>query len=392
MQSEFTQIPLDRLRYGLVWEGHETLYQALDLRHDDHALIITSAGCNALNALLAGPRQVTAIDLNPVQNQLLWLKMHAIAHHPAAMLRGLLGLDGAAAVAAATKALQATLAPEIYACWAAYLAEHPRGLMLAGQLENYVTGFVPTLAAEWQARLRHLLTFSTVAEQNAYFGQALNQPAFRAQFVAYFDAANLSKGRDPRLFRYAADAGGATFYERLRQQLSQQLARDNFFFRFLFFGPENLPEAILPLCYQAAHHARLRARLGRLRLVTGEASEFLLSEAGRDVTKASLSNIFEYVSSAEFGRVSRALAGRLGPLRLVFWNLLQAQATRRTAAVPLLTATSAALSEQDACFYFGGVRVLEYAGCELITNNNNVCHAELVEASWPLHMGLLTVR
>jgi S-adenosylmethionine-diacylglycerol 3-amino-3-carboxypropyl transferase len=60
--------------------------------------------------------------------------------------------------------------------------------------------------------------------------------------------------------------------------------------------------------------------------------------------------------------VSRALAARPNPLRLVFWNLLQAQAPRRTAAVPLLPAISATLGAQDACFYFGGVRVLAYAG------------------------------
>ena len=56
------------------------------------------------------------------------------------------------------------------------------------------------------------------------------------------------------------------------------------------------------------------------------------------------------------------LAARPAPLRLVFWNLLQAQAPRRTAAVPLLPAASAALGAQDACFYFGSVRVLDYAG------------------------------
>ena len=363
MKSEFATIPLDRLRYGLVWEDHATLYQALDLGPTDHALLITSAGCNVLNALLAGPRQVTAIDLNPLQNQLLALKVHAIAHHPPAVLRGLLGLAGAAAVATAGAALQATLPAAKYAAWAAYLAQHPRGLLLAGQLESYVTGFVPSLPAAWQARLRGLLACGSVAEQWAYFQRELDQPDFQARFVAYFDAANLSRGRDPRLFRYAAESGGATFYARLRHQLGRQLARDNFFFRFLFFGPENLPEALLPPCYQAAHHALLRQRLGRLRLVAGEASEFLLSAAGQDITKASLSNIFEYVSPAEFERVSRALATRPAPLRLVFWNLLQAQATRRTATVPLLPATSAALSAQDACFYFGGVRVLAYAGC-----------------------------
>ena len=376
MQSEFARIPLDRLRYGLVWEDHATLYQALDLGPADHALIITSAGCNALNTLLAGPRQVTAIDLNPLQNQLLALKAHVIGHHPPAVLRGLLGLDGPAAVAAAATALQATLPPADYATWAAYLAQHPRGLLLAGQLEGYVTGFVPSLPAAWQARLRGLLTCGSVAEQCAYFRRELDQPAFRALFVAYFDAANLSRGRDPHLFRYAAASGGATFYERLRRQLGRQLARDNFFFRFLFFGPENLPEALLPPCYQAANHPLLRRRLAQLRLVTGEASAFLLSPAGLDVTKASLSNIFEYVSPAEFGCVSRALAARPSPLRLVFWNLLQAQAPRRTAAVPLLAAASATLGAQDACFYFGGVRVLDFIAPKDLTDGADALAAQ----------------
>ena len=368
MESEFARIPLDRLRYSLVWEGHATLYAALALTPTDHALVITSAGCNALNALLAGPRQVTAIDLNPVQNQLLHLKAHVIRHHEPAVLRGLLGLDGPAAVAAASAALQASLPAPAYARWAEYLRQHPGGLLLAGQLEAYVTGFVPSLPPVWQRRLRHLLACDTVAQQQAYFRQQLARPAFREAFIRYFDAANLSQGRDPRLYSYAAETGGATFYRRLVRQLGQQLARDNFFFRFLFFGPENLPEAILPPCYQAAHHARLRERLPHLQLVAGEATEFLLSDAGQDVSKASLSNIFEYVSPAEFERVSAALAARRvasgRPLRAVFWNLLQAQASDRVAGVPLLPATSAQLSSQDACFYFGGVRLLDFAGYE----------------------------
>lgn len=364
MESEFTRIPLDRLRYGLVWEGHATLHAALRLGPDDHALVITSAGCNALNALLAGPRQVTAIDLNPVQNELLALKAHVIRHHAPGVLRGLLGLDGPAAVAAAGAALRPTLPPAAYASWADYLRQHPRGLLLAGQLERYVTGFVPTLPLAWQLRLRQLLACRTVAEQLAYFQQVLDQPDFRDRFITYFDAANLSQGRDPRLYSYTGETGGATFYQRLGQQLGQQLARHNFFLRFLFFGPEGLPEAILPPCYQATHHARLRHYLPRLRLVVGEATDYLLSAAGQDVRKASLSNIFEYVSPAEFERTSAALAHQRAatarPLRAVFWNLLQRQAPGRVPGVPLLTAASARLSQRDACFYFGGVRLLSY--------------------------------
>ncbi len=245
MHSAFTQIPLDRLRYGLVWEDYRTLYRALALGPGDHILLITSAGCNALNALLANLRRVTAIGLNPVQNQLLALKMHVIAHYSPAVL---LGLAGPAAVAGATAKQRATLPAAAYARWAAYLAQHSGGLLLAGQLEGYVTGFVPTLPAAWQARLRHLLTCGTVAAQAAYFEAELNQFGFRTRFIDYFDAANLSRGRAPRLYSHAADAGGATFFER-RRHLGWHLARDNFFFRFLFFGPENLPEETPPLCY-----------------------------------------------------------------------------------------------------------------------------------------------
>ncbi|MVN77121.1 DUF3419 family protein [Hymenobacter sp. HMF4947] len=365
MESEFTRVPLDRLRYSLVWEDHATLYAALELAPTDHALIITSGGSNALNALLAGPRLVTAIDLNPVQNQLLALKAHIIKHHPPAVLRGLLGLDGPAAVATTVEALQATLPPVAFACWAEYLRLHPGGLLVAGQLEAYVTSFITGLSSSWQRKLHKLLDCESVAEQQMYVEMELDQPAFRAAFTVYFDAVNLSQGRDPRLYSYAAESGGATFYRRLMRQLNQRLARDNFFLRFLLFGPTNLPEAILPPCYQAAHHDQLRERLLNLRLVVGEAIGFLLSEAGQDVDKASLSNIFEYVSPAEFERVSTALAAQRAasgrPLRAVFWNLLQVQAPGRVAGVPLLPAASARLSAADACFYFSGVRLLSYA-------------------------------
>jgi hypothetical protein len=161
MQSEFAHIPLDRLRYGLVWEDHTTLYQALDLGPDDHALIITSAGCNVLNALLAGPRHVTAIDLNPLQNQLLALKAHAIAHHPPAVLRGLLGLAGPAAVATAVAALQATLPAADYApstlggcCWPGSLKATLRASCLVFRPPGKPGCGTCCAAAAWPSRRR----------------------------------------------------------------------------------------------------------------------------------------------------------------------------------------------------------------------------------------------
>lgn len=365
MTSEFYTVALDQIRYALVWEDSRTLHEALAIGPADHVLVVTSAGCNVLNALLRNPRAVTAIDLNPAQNNLLQLKCHLIRHHEPAVLRALMGFDGPAAVARAWQAVAPTLPPELRRYWQPFFAGHPAGILTAGRLERYLTAFLPTLAPAMQAKVRQLLQFDSVAEQYAFFRTELDGTAFQAQFVTYFDEANLSKGRDPALFRYATESGGAAFYARLREMLRTKLARNNFFFRFFFFGPEHLPEALLPPCYQRQHHAPLRQQLDKLTIVTGEATQYLHTPAGRTITKASLSNIFEYTSPAEFRQVMHGLlTERECPLRLVYWNLLQDQGMPATDEQPQAEAVSERLSREDGCFYFRNVRVLT-AACQV---------------------------
>ena len=50
----------------------------MELRPNDSVLVITSAGCNALDYALAGARHVVAVDINPRQNALLELKLAGI--------------------------------------------------------------------------------------------------------------------------------------------------------------------------------------------------------------------------------------------------------------------------------------------------------------------------
>jgi S-adenosylmethionine-diacylglycerol 3-amino-3-carboxypropyl transferase len=51
---------------------------ALELGPDDTVLVITSAGCNALDYALTGPRRIHAVDSNPRQTALLELKLAGI--------------------------------------------------------------------------------------------------------------------------------------------------------------------------------------------------------------------------------------------------------------------------------------------------------------------------
>lgn len=70
----------NNLVYNTCWEDPRLDRQALHLTSQDSVLVITSAGCNALDYLLAGAGEVHAVDMNPRQNALLELKASAIRH------------------------------------------------------------------------------------------------------------------------------------------------------------------------------------------------------------------------------------------------------------------------------------------------------------------------
>src|SRR5258707_6874466 len=74
----FRAVHRRNLIYNTCWEDPALDRVALDLGPDDRVLVITSAGCNALDYLLAGAGEVNAVDMNPIQNALLELKTAAI--------------------------------------------------------------------------------------------------------------------------------------------------------------------------------------------------------------------------------------------------------------------------------------------------------------------------
>ncbi|QDT02224.1 hypothetical protein K227x_05970 [Rubripirellula lacrimiformis] len=74
----FSVVHQKNLVYNTCWEDPRIDRQALDLTTKDSVLVITSAGCNALDYALQGPKDVFAVDMNPLQNALLELKMAAI--------------------------------------------------------------------------------------------------------------------------------------------------------------------------------------------------------------------------------------------------------------------------------------------------------------------------
>ena len=68
----------NNLVYNTCWEDPRLDRVALQIQPTDNILVITSAGCNALDYALCGPNHVHAVDMNPRQNALLDLKIAGI--------------------------------------------------------------------------------------------------------------------------------------------------------------------------------------------------------------------------------------------------------------------------------------------------------------------------
>jgi len=64
--------------YTMSWEDPDADATVLNINEDDVCLTLTSGGCNSLNLLLHGAKDVYSVDCNPAQSALLELKAVAI--------------------------------------------------------------------------------------------------------------------------------------------------------------------------------------------------------------------------------------------------------------------------------------------------------------------------
>lgn len=346
MQTAFKEIPLDEIRYSLVWEDYTVLDKAFQPKRNDVLAIITSAGCNVLNACLSDVSHIYAVDLNARQNELLRFKMYVIREFPYEVWEELMGFCGTQRAEERASWLL-TRIPESYRHILA--VDRTYGLLGSGRLERYILGFLKQ-HPEHAEFIRSLIFLPSADERGKALAGYPGLLHLQRDFCTWFSEANLSKGRDPRLFRHVGDNRDQAFWLRLKKFLEHREGELPFIFRFFFFGPDGIPMELRPPVYQKDNYERLGKRLEKIQCIDGEMMQFLDSPAAETVTLCSLSNIFEYCSADEFRfQLTHFLSKKRGPLRLVYWNLLQDQFLDDFCYKENM---SEILSDTEACFYF----------------------------------------
>lgn len=290
----FRWIHGNHLVYNTCWEDPRLDREALRLTGEDEVMVITSAGCNALDYALAGARRVFAVDMNYRQNALLELKLagiRALGHEEYFELFG----RGRSADFGRLygRSLRPLLSPGATRFW----DEHQHFFKPTGKRPGmYFHGTSGWLARGMnfyldrrgglRAGVDAILAAKTVEEQQAIYFGGLKELFWNRvmRFVANSDAA-LAMAGVPQAQRKQVErhfeGGVAQFVERCLEAVFAYLPmRDNYFWRVYLTG-EYTP-GCCPEYLRAENFARLKEGLWeRVEVNTDTVQGFLERHPGQ---------------------------------------------------------------------------------------------------------------
>lgn len=316
------------LYFAQVREDPLLEMEALSPGPGDTTIVISSGGCTALSLLSMGGR-VVAVDSNPVQNDLLELKLAAVVMLPVRDAISFLG--GSRAEAGSRFAMYAmlreALTPAARAYWDAHQAAVGRGVISTGVTERFIRLLVRVLGAcvHPRARIDRLRACRTLAEQRSFYAREWDGWRWRAFFRLLLSRGALERTYDSAFVGSELDQSFPEHFRRLAEHALTELpVANNYFLHQMLAGvyPVDVDGGVPP--YLSDRGARtISASPHALSIVDGTLTEYFQRCPDASITAMALSNICEWLSAEEieelFGEVVRVASPGA---RLCFRNFI----------------------------------------------------------------------
>ncbi|HKP64629.1 MAG TPA: DUF3419 family protein [Polyangiales bacterium] len=268
-----------------------------------HVLCITAGGGRVLNLLVGQPEVIWAVDLNPVQNYLLELKvagMRELDHAGYLRFLGARASDGGERLDTYRR-VRSALGPAARDFFDAHPSLITDGVLFQGRLERYFARISRVLQWTQPLGLRALFECEDIDQQRKWLSK-LDRTAFRwiAQTACRRGMMRAFSG-DPGFYRYVPPevALHRVIYDGVMEHFRHYLARDNPLMQTIFFG-RFIHEPALPHYLNARSYERVQSALAKVKLVTITASmDQALTQAGPEAFDImSLSDISSYLDDA----------------------------------------------------------------------------------------------
>lgn len=281
----FQRVHSSTLIYNTCWEDPRLDREMLEIRPDSRIVMITSAGCNALDYLLDGPAEIHAIDMNPRQNALLQLKIAMIEEGDHAELFRAFGNGARPGFLGLVERLAPRMGPDAREYWRRnhgyFDARRPGRSFYYRGASGRVAWIAMSRLREDATRLmeaksldeqRHFYERLRPALWNGFNSWLVKQPVTMAMMGVPRSQIALIERRFP---------GGLAGYvqSKMEHVLTRVPISDNYFWRVYATG--RYTADCCPNYLRAGYFETLRARCSRVRTHTSTVSRFLQSNPGR---------------------------------------------------------------------------------------------------------------
>lgn len=322
----------NNLVYNTCWEDPRLDRQALELTSHDRLLVITSAGCNALDYLLCGVGHVYAVDMNPRQNALLELKSSAIRNLDYDQFFQMFGhgrLPGAEAIyAAKLRQSLSSVSRKYWDRWIRFFDDPKKTFYFrgtSGAFAHMIGSYVQKVARCRKEIIELLDTPNLEAQQTLYPKLKEKIWSKTLQFAMNRDT-TLSMLGVPKAQRRQIDEqypGGIVKFveDSIDAVFSKIPLQDNYFWRVYITGsytPNCCPEYLKPHNFE-----KLRdSGLDRLTIQTDSVEGFLRKHNGQ-ISRFVLLDHMDWLSDHYFPLLEsewQAIINRAAPNTRILWR------------------------------------------------------------------------
>lgn len=315
----------DRLYFAQVREDPTLEISFLEPAADSTYVVVGSGGCTALSLLAAGAGRVVAVDLNATQNDLLELKWQAVSQlGPVSALQFLGGASTLTNRWTTYCGIRDALTPDARQYWNRHIGLIRAGVLSAGVTEKLVRTFVKLLRATVHKRqtLDELFEQRDLDAQDNFYSQRWDTWRWRL-LLRLLSRDRLVRTYDQAFFENVEERDFAgNFRRQIEHTLRSLPVGENYFLRHMLqgcyrstlagvapaadpvahgdvvsnYGDSDLPPYLAPEGIEQLH-----AGAGQLEIVDGAYTSYLRECPSSSINGFVISNIAEWLSSAEIG-------------------------------------------------------------------------------------------
>jgi S-adenosylmethionine-diacylglycerol 3-amino-3-carboxypropyl transferase len=291
----------ERLSYSFGNEDCSTELKALDIQKNDHVVCITASGDRPLNLMSQDLEKIYAVDLNPIQNHLLRLKITALEQLDYPDYLNFLGATEEAYPVAFLDSILEELPSESKDFWLMHLGLIEKGILYQGALEKLCFSISIILQLFFKKEIEKLFSADNLLEQELLIDQLFDRKLFKFLSKIILNSWIAKKYfSDPGLYEFVDKKVKVSDYiiSQIKNSLQHHLIKENPLLHLLFYG--KVESKAFPPYLQKEGVSKIKKNLTKVEIIHLNMVDFLKKLEDNSIDCFSFSDIASYMNQKDF--------------------------------------------------------------------------------------------